>query len=283
MKYSVHLTRLFLVGILMVLVGAVPAVDSQLDAKRKAGAQSLRAGNAQEALVFLSEVAASPEATYQDQLALGRVLDKLGRGAEGARPYRRVLEMTSETAKDADERSARTEAERRLKTLDPMWDRVRQASDRFLKELEALDRDAERAHNDLAQEQIFRLRLALVKADPNANVTAFTVLPNPANWQETGFKVVAGQVYRCRARGVWRMGKTSADDCNANGLADRRNSFGPIGMLQAAVEQKPPFINLGVDVEFKAPSTGILGLGRNQEAAAGVSNSGCLWVLIEKK
>jgi hypothetical protein len=261
---------------------AACAADASLDAKRKAGAQFLREGKLQEAAAILREVAASPDADYRDHLTLARAYDRFNRPREAVAAYRKIVSLVSESTRDADEKSARGEAERRLKVLDPVSEKVRQARSRFLKELDGLERDAELAHSDMAQEDIFKLRLALLKTDPNANMLAFTVLPNPVNFQDTGFQVVAGQVYRCHARGVWRMGTTPADDCNANGLADKRNQVGPIGMLLGAVDQKPPYINLGVDVEFTAPSTGILGLGRNQDAGA-VINSGSLSVLIERK
>ena len=263
------LTRLVLTGMLAVLISAAPVADKGLEAKRKAGAQALRAGNPQEALVFLAEVAASPEATYQDQLALGRVLDKLSRGAEAAPSYRRVLDMTSETTKDADERSARGEAERRMRVLDPLWDKLRVARDRFMKDLDAVDREAEFVGNEAAAEQVCRLRGAVYRAENNPNVGTYVLSAAMLGWQSTGFRVIAGQTYHVRTRGKVKLNDKPDGEITAKGRL--------LGRIRADASAA----SLGEDADFVAPDTGILEL--NVQGTVPSGKGGSFRIYIERR
>ncbi len=282
MKRLAPLMQLVLAGMLAVLISAAPAADKGLDAKRKAAAQSVRAGNLPDALVFLSEVAASPDATYQDQLALGRVLDKLGRPRDAAETYRKVLEVTFEASRDTDERAARAEAERRLRVLDPLWDKVRMARDRFFKDLDALEREAESTGNDAAAEQLCRLRGALLHAENNSSFGALVLPASAANYYPTGFKMIAGQTYRIRARGKWRMSQGPDGESTADGNPKIRTGSFCEGQLLGLLDSTLPNFHFGADVEFVAPSTAILGLGHFESGNA-ADNSGSLRVFIERK
>ncbi len=277
-------TGLLAVFCLGFLISAAPRSDTTLEAKRKAGALAIRAGNLQEALVFLNEVSASSEATCHDQISLARVLEKLNRPRDAAETYRKVLEMTFETARDPDEKAARGEAERRLRVLDPLWDKVRQARDRFFKDLDALEREAEAARNDVAAEQLCRLRGAVLRAENNPSFAALLLPATANNYYPTGYKMYAGQTYRIRAAGTWRMNQGPEGESTADGNPKVRSSDGVFrqGQLLGVLNTTLPGLQLGADVEFVAPSTAILGLG-HYESGPATDNSGLLRVYIERK
>lgn len=278
-------------GVLLALsVMLLPAVcsaqttEGALDAKRKAGAQFVRDGKLQEALVMLAEVAESSDAGYRDHLALARVCDKLNRTKNAADAYRKVLSTTSDSTRNSEERTARAEAERRLKAIDPVSEKIRLARQRMLKEAEELLREADASRSDAAIEQAFRLYCSMVAAEPNSGVLAMVVpmKVGPGHSNSTGMPVVAGQVYRCRARGTWRVGPTPDTECNANGL-EKRNEYGPIGMLVLSVDGRAPYLQPGTDSEVTIPRNGVLYIGPNVPDSSRVQGSGSLFVLIERK
>lgn len=264
------------------------AADELVDAKRSAALKLLREGKTAEGVALLLEVVKVQDTNYADFAALARAYDKLGRTAEAVQSWRKVQQLTSDSSKLPAERSARQEADRRLRALDALNNKVDALVDRWVKELDALDREAEQTKNEEALERLWSLRAGVLRAAGSPDRTAMLVLSTPPNWQDTGFKVIKGHRYRITARGRWKMGPNPADECTAAGLTGLPpNQYGPIGMLQGAIidpaRKAPPLMfKVGELLEFEAPVSGTLGLGRNEDLAAGVDNSGALRVLIER-
>ena len=238
----------------------------------------MRDGKPSDAISLLEEVLKADDTSYGDHFLMARASDKLGRSAEALRHYRRVMELTSSSPRDAEERTARQESDKRIKALDPLADKIGASTDEFVRKLDTLEREAISIRSLSALERLFRLRGAIWAAERRKDVLFFEVKAD-AEWQETAFRAVAGQKYRVRAAGIWRIkGDVS---CTAGGTAAKPgNRFGKMGQLLAFVSGEA--YPLGEDATFVPTGSGPLLFICNEEEQQSRKNySGTVQVLLE--
>jgi hypothetical protein len=264
------------------LVGPARA-DGVLDAKRKAAEQLVHDGKYADAVTLLGEITAVDDSGYNDHLLLARAYEKLGQGNEAIRQYKTVLALLPGSPSAVAERTARQEADKRLKVLDPMGAKVDAAVDEIERKLATLESDALAARSMTATERVFRLRGAVWQAERRKEHGFCEVFANGV-WQDAGMTVVAHHTYRVRAAGTWRVRGASEGsllECTALGMEVRpASSYGKMGQLIGQVGGK--FYSLGQDVRFTPEASGSLVLIENDEGAPyRTSNKGSLQVLIE--
>ena len=275
---------LLLAAALALRPGNLAAADAVLDAKRRAAAQLLHDGKPAEAIALLEEVTKATDTAYGDHLLMARASEKLGQTSDALRHYRRVIELTSASPRDNDERTARAEADKKLKALDPLGTKFDETVEDFYRKLDALEREAISARNMLALERVFRTRGVLWQAQGRRDHGYCEVFANGV-WQDAGLDVRAGQTYRVRAAGTWRVkGKGEAlVECTAAGMTERdANSYGRMGQLLGQVANK--MYPLGEDASFTPEASGRLMLIEDDEGASfRAKNTGSVKVLIQPK
>lgn len=263
---------------------AAAADAGVLDAKRKAAAQLMHDGHYNEALALIGEVTAADDKQYNDHLQLARALEKLSRSNEALREYKRVLELTSAGA-SGDERSARQEADKRVKQLDPSGVKIDAAVEDFQRKLDALERDAAAARSMSSMERLFKLRATLWQVEGRKDRIGLEVSSKLA-WQDTGYEVREGMAYRVRGAGTWKtraMDNSKYVETTANGIPNSPvTNQGHRGQLCGRVGGK--YFILGEDKVFVAPASGHLELLSNDdEAGQRKVDTGSIMVLIEPK
>ncbi len=237
--------------------------DAVLDAKRKAAAQFLREGKANECLALLAEVVASDDTVYSDHLLMAHANERLGHPADALPHYRRVLDLLPVASTNRDERAAYQEAERKIKQGDQLSGKLDAIAEEYQKKLDGVEREAVAARNMAALERIFRMRGLAWNADRLKGRVFVEVLANGA-WQPTELELKEKQTYHIRAAGSWRIqGETSKDpqiECTANGTSKRKSDQSQflIGQLAGRVGAK--LFPLGEDFTFVAPASGPLQL-----------------------
>lgn len=256
--------------------------DAVLDGKRKLADDLFRNGKFNEAATMLKEVIAADASQFRDHLRLARSYEKLNQTTEAAAEYRNVTELLPESPANTEEKLARAEASQRLKALDAFAGKTDAAVDRFLKELEGLEKDATAAGQSTTLPRIYRIEGALFAAIDPTNHGFVEVPAGAANWQPSNFTVVAGQKYRVTVKGRWHMGPPVNAECGADGVPNGAIRLGGrLGQLMGAVNLDHPFLLLGSDVTFTAPASGTLGFCSNLEERK--ANSGSLFVWIERR
>lgn len=275
------------------LVASSPAADAPagpsdalVDAKRRAANDLLRQNKTTEGVALLREVVAIDGKNFKDHLALARAFDKLNSSASALESYRKVLALVPADTKVAEERTARTEADRRVKLLDQQSAKIDLAVDDFGRKLLALEREAESSKSGGSLTRIYRLRAALIQADGKAERGACEVQAT-AGWTQSRFTVLKGRSYRVVAKGVWRMGNKAGDECTADGVSNGRALNGkPVGCIVAAVEgvrETEQFLAIvSREQSFIAPATGQLMLNTWEDASEKPDNSGSMFVFIEE-
>jgi tetratricopeptide (TPR) repeat protein len=260
------------------------AADAVLDAKRRAASQLVHDGKLAEALSIMEEVTKIDDTAFADHLLMARAHDKQGQTAEALRQYRRVIELTSPSARDSEERSARQEADKKLKALDPLGSKIDETTEEFYRKLDSLEREAVGARSMLALERVFRMRGMLWQAQKRRDHAFCEVFASGA-WQDSGLDVRAGQTYRVRAAGTWRVkGKGEAlVECTAAGMNERPpNYIGREGQLEAMVGTKAYI--LGEDALITPETSGRLQLIENDDGQPfRLKNAGSLQVLIQPR
>ncbi len=265
---------------LVVAVTAIAAEDP-LAAKRKAAAQLMHDGRTAEALIVLKEIAATGTATYADHLALAKALEKAGKNGEAVAEYHRTQEMLRTAGGGNDERTAKTEVDKRLKALDPVGEKVATATADFEAKLDALEAEAGRARDMVTIARIFKLRGRLWQAEGLADRGFCTVPAAALNVTDSGFEVTAYKTYRVRAAGVWSVvgAKTEHVECTAAGTTARENGYGRIGRLLAHIGDK--VYPLGEDMVFTPQVTGkLMFLLNENDTKDREKNTGAMQVLI---
>jgi hypothetical protein len=263
------------------LVGSARA-DGVLDAKRKAAELLVHDGKYADAVTLLGEITAVDDSGYNDHLLLARAYEKLGQGNEAIRQYKTVLALLPGSPSSAAERAARQEADKRLKVLDPMGAKLDGAVEEIERKLAALESEALAARSMPAVERVFRLRGALWQAERRTDHGFCEVFANGA-WQDSGLDLRAGQTYRIRAAGTWRVrGKNGARvECTAAGTDEAPGNYiGRIGQLEAQVGNK--FHILGQDATLTPEVSGRLMLIANEnDQKDRLKNTGSVQVVIE--
>lgn len=241
--------------LLLALIVAAPLAmggDAVTDAKRKAAADLMKEGKTTDAIALISEVLKADPDNYKDHLLLARGYDKLNKTQEAVDAYRRVLELLG----NSEDRTAKTEADRRLKVLDAQSAKIRAAEDEFLKKIDSLEREAIAARDMRAIAHIFRLKSGIWAAQSRIDAAGIEVSAN-GEWQTCRMAVKAGATYRIRAAGTWIIADTP---CSADGLADRSPiAGGAMGVLIVAVSgELAKYHAAGTNTRFTAGSTGHL-------------------------
>jgi hypothetical protein len=169
--------------------------------------------------------------------------------------------------------------------LDRQSEKVDAAVLEFLKKLDQLEREATSAKNAAAVERVARLRMNTYRGIGSPDRGGLEVTAQIV-WQDTGFRVEQGQLYRVVAYGSWKMGKQPADECDANGTGRSfPEGWAELGRLVGCIDQKydrSTFMALGTDVTFKAYATGTLFLAPHEHASKTGDNSGSLLVLVAR-
>ena len=195
------------------------------------------------------------------------------------------MELLPGAPAGAEERSARQEAEKKVKLMDPVGPKIEQAVEEFLRKLDALEREAVAARSLSAMEQIFRQRgHAWVAA--KAKDRGYAEVRADGAWQDGGIDVIANRTYHVRAAGGWRVLGASGDqhvECTAAGTQARAgNGYGRMGQLMGQVGGKQ--YPLGEDAEFTPTTAGRLTLIENEDdSKARQHNTGVIQVLVVQK
>lgn len=260
------------------LVGAYSAAsqtdDSLIDAKRQMISELMRKDEFDQAAAMSRDLLATDPTHYQDHLALAHSYEKLGKEPEAIAEYQAVRDLLPPTAQNNEQRSARAEADRRIRLLDPTSEKLRVLLSDLNVKLESLEREAHDSHNEMGVAQIKQVQAQL------ASCTAFrthALLPVSAraNWVDTGLDVVAGEKYQIIATGIWKSSPTTP--CDADGIPHLMTGNFAQGALIGSVGSAVPFL-LGKKTIFVAPASGRLLLGMNDDDKA--DNSGSVQVYI---
>jgi len=277
-----------LCGLLILAVLAslsIPAwgTDAIVEAKRRAANELLRTNRTADGITLLREVIAQDDKNFRDHLALARAYDKLNRSSDAVESYRQVLALIPVSSTNAEERGARSEADRRLKVLDLQPAKVNAFIDETLKKLEVLEKEAESTKNAAATDRIWHLRAGIFQAAGRSGVGG-AIVQATAEWQSSGFRVVKGETYRIVAHGTWRMGKGVDTECTGAGLVNLPlREHGPRGLLMATIDFKAPFIQVGTGTEFVATADGTLAFIANETFQEKADNSGSIAVIIMRQ
>ena len=269
-------------GLLGMHSGWSPAADAILDAKRKAAAQLFRDGKFTEAVSLTREVLSADDSACSDHLLLARAHEKLGQSAEAIRQYKRVLDLVPASASRPDDKTARAEADKKLKLLDPLGTRVEALTDDVLRKLDGLEKEAVSLKSMSGLERIFRLRGHIWAAEHRDDRTYYEVLAK-GEWQDSGLVAKAGQSYHVRAAGAWQV--KGSYTCSAHGTTEMPlpPNYGRVGQLLGIVGGK--VYVLDEDALFTCEATGPVFLLCNDDIgqAGRVKNTGSLHVLIERR
>ncbi len=271
-----------LVGLLTMtwcVPSASAAGDAVADAKRKAAQQLAFDGKDKEAISILSEVTAGGGGTFKDYQMLGRLYDKTNQATQAVAAYRKVLEL-ADSSKSVDERAARVEAERKVKTQDTFTEKLDTAEQEFLKKLDGMEKEADAAKNSAAVEKIWRLRGNLIRGEGRDDRSYFEVAAQPL-WVPTGFNVIAGHRYVCRTHGTWRTGAGPETECSALGFKGANNGTLPLGCLGVNIDNRER-LNAADPAGFKPTVSGPLFFYMNVGVDYAKS-SGMIQVIIERK
>jgi len=238
--------------LLLALINLAPlamAADAVTDAKRKAAADLMKDGKTTDAIALITEVIKADPENYRDHLLLARGYDKMNKAQEAVDSYRRVLELPG----GSEDRTAKTEAERRLKFLDAQTSKIRAAEDEFLKKLDALEHDAIAAKDMRALQQVFALRGGVWNA--RGRKEGFGVdLPATAEWLDSTAIVKKGVKYRARVAGYWTI---NGVECTADGTdAVPPTVNGKIGSILASIEGDGRYQRITTDCTFVPIATG---------------------------
>lgn len=139
-------------------------------------------------------------------------------------------------ATGAEEKAAHLEAERKVKSLDALSDKLEQADQEYLKKLDALEKEAEGAKNVAAVDRIWRMRGAIYRGEGREDRAIFEVDPSIAGGQATDFKMMTGHRYFFRSRGSWRTSAGPAIECTATGVKGKPWAPRGWGCLMVQVE-----------------------------------------------
>jgi tetratricopeptide (TPR) repeat protein len=255
---------------------ALGGADTVLDAKRKAAGDLLRDGKVQDAISMYQEVMKADPNNYKDTLQLARAYDKLNRPEEALDFYRRTLDMPGA----ADDRTAKAEAERRIKMLDAAGAKFLAAEEEYLRKLDSLERDAMVSKDMRALQRVFTLRGGVWNA--RGYKDGFGVdMPAAADWLDSGVVVKKGVKYHVRAAGNWVV--NGAQRCTADGISTAPpTAHGPYGCLLGSVQGAGRFERLGSDTTFIAPATGTMSFNINvMTHEERKKSTGRLYILIK--
>jgi hypothetical protein len=233
-------------------------------------------------MALMTEVTAVDDGQWGDWMLMAHASEKLNQPAEALGYYRRVLELLPGSPSPADERSARQEAEKKVKQMDPVGPHLEQAVDEFLRKLDALEREAITARSMSAMEAIYRLRGHTWVA-AKLKDRGYTQVKAAGDPQDSGFDVIAKHTYHVRAAGTWRVQGSTAGvlvDCTASGTTARKDvGFGHPGQLLAKVKQE--YYAVGEDARFTPSVSGrVEWLCNEADQANRVKNHGTVEVLI---
>lgn len=259
--------------ILPLLVCFTVHADALLDAKRKAAADLLRDGKAADAVQLVEEVIKAGDGNFRDYLSLGRAYDRLNKPAEAVIGYRRVLALLPNPG-STEERAARAEADRRLKVLDIINNKVQMAAEEFFRKLDSLEREAIGARDVRAAEAVFRFKASTYQAAQRQDACGMEIFAAVA-WQASPIKVLKGHRYRIRAAGTWNVGNTV---CTADGV-DRKNGESCGALMVTVNGQSPTLVKSSGVIE--APVDGNVFLIATATDAERKAASGSVFVLIE--
>lgn len=254
---------------------AAPSEGVQ-EAKRKAAAELFHAGRNDEALSLIQEVVAADEKNYGDRLLMGQIYEKMGDTNAAVQQYRRVLEIVSAGGGTGavGPHAAQTEAEKKLKVLDPTGGKIDALLEEFNRKLDALEREAGASRSMSSLERLFRMRAALWKTEGRKDRVGIEIIAKQA-WQETGITMVPGQKYRIRAAGTWRF---DGIETTAAGSNVRKTEWGPLGRLAATIDGK--VVPLSETSVVSATTACKLTLISNAEVEVRLRGQGSLYVLI---
>lgn len=266
--------------VVTLLAAVAQGGDAITEAKRKAAADLMKEGKTADAIAMIGEVIKADPENYKDHLLLARGSDKLNKGQEAAEQYRRTLAIM--TATSIDDRLARTEAERRLKVLDVLMNKIQTTEEEFLKKLDQLEREAIAAKDERAVERVFRLKGGIWKAQQRSDVGSCEIRPD-LDWQMSGMKAKPGMTYFIRAVGRWTI--LDEPNCTADGLVNQQASGGNVGCLVVAVAGVPQkFSFVGSQGQFTASSSGeLMFLANVREQKDRSKNNGRITVIIQAK
>ena len=259
--------------------------DAVVDAKRKAAAQLLKDGKFADAISLYNEVVQADPAVFTDHLQLARAHDKLNHSAESIAAYKKVLDLIPITTTNADERAAKSEAERKAKVVavrDTVSGKIETTADEYVKKLDLLEREAISTRNLAALTKIFRLKGSTWVAMGYKDRGYLEVVAN-LQWQKTNVEVRQGQVYRVRAAGTWTVyaANPAPSDLTANGLGKKNHTGYISGSLLGQVNGKQ--FQLGEDATFTAPANGVLELMEEElNHQDRIRNKGSIAVLISQ-
>lgn len=270
---------LALLAIALLIPLAPAAGDAVLDAKRSAAAKLLKDGKAADAQKLYEEIIAQDDTVWSDHYALAKMYDKAGETPKAVEAYQKTVRLLKGNAKASAERSALADAEKRIRILDELSDKLEAVLERFENELKPLARDAERGKNAAVSEKIESIREVLAVVSSKSEQLKVTVEAK-AEWVDTGVDVVPGKTVTFRASGVWNtLNGNSNFSCDADGRAAAGQVGGlPIGTLIARVGLTGAPIPVGVRRTISFSASGRLFLACNDEGRR--DNVGHIEVLL---
>lgn len=275
-----------LVGLALIACVAIPALaasDAIVEAKRRAANDLIRSNKTADGIALLREVVALDDKNFRDFLALARAHDKLNATADALAAYRKVLALVPVDAKLPEERSARGEAERRVKVLDQQSAKIDAAVEEALRKLIALEKEAETARATSSAERLYRIHAAILQADARPDRGGAEVPATRFEWTNTNFNVQKGKSYHVVCKGMWRLGPRPTDECSADGLPNREYNGRPLGTIVASISGgASEFTALGRDSTFVAPTTGLLIVNCWEKGEDKKDNSGSIFLLIDE-
>jgi hypothetical protein len=247
-----------------VALSAVPTVrgdDSLVEAERRTIATLIRNGDLAHAAAVCKELLTKDPTHYQDHLTLAHIDEKLGKPTESLAEYETVLDLVPEIPQDSNQRSARAEADRRVRSLDPTAEKLQVAISDFDKKLQSLERAARESSDRAGIVRIERLRNELAELSPKRRHIVVNV-PADAPWFDTGFTVISGEEYAVVAVGEWATSKDADSPSDAGGRADEHYGEFPLCALLGGIVPNHAFL-LGTRATFIASDTGFLKLSMN--------------------
>jgi tetratricopeptide (TPR) repeat protein len=256
------------------------AAESQtvLDAKRDAVKKMFKDGKYPDALSLLNEIISSDGSTAKDYLMLAHIEEKLGHLSDCKAAYRKFLELST-NPKDLEERSGRSEAEKKLKSMDAMTPKIDSALEAFSAKLDQLEREAVSSRDPDAYDRIFRLRGNLIRAEKPANAAYCEVNATNMVYTTSEMKVNKGDKLHIYARGTWKYKKT-AEYTPAGIKGDIYNGY-PRWSLVCYIEGQQLLV--GEEHVIVVEKPGILYFSQNADVAARAEASGSVMVLIRKE
>ena len=275
-------TFLTMLAIALLTTSLSPAGDALLDAKRDAAAKLLKDGKTADAQKLYEEIIAEDDTQWSDHYALGKLYDKAGKTSDAVAAYQRTSKLLKNRARTQAERGALSESEKRLKNLDEVTAKLEVAAAEFYARLTQLAKEAERAKNAEALEQITELQDAIILSTNVGRRLAVTVNAN-AGWIDTGLDVETGWELLLNANGEWSaQGTNAAYRCNADGRASAGLHNGlPVGALVGKVGESGSAFMVGTRVRLMVKNPGRLFLACND--AGPQDNQGSLDVTVIRR